>query len=237
MRRELVRREAERLGVVADADRGRLPPRRPWSTRLGGEQALTARSAARADDATRSCAAASADGVLREALQDAKYADLDGHRGGRRGTTTTPTARSVPAAGVRPPLDASRWRRSGSRRARWGGCAHGVPSREVARQFSIDPESKAQGGDLGRGRAVVAAAAPLRKAVEATPAGEVSDAGAGPGRLVPAQGDRTHGRRGIRAVRRGPSTQIVSELTRRKRFAALEAWLDAARDKATVTRP
>ncbi len=31
--------------------------------------------------------------------------------------------------------------------------------------------------------------------------------------------------------------QILSELTRRKRFAALEAWLDAAREAATVTRP
>ena len=31
--------------------------------------------------------------------------------------------------------------------------------------------------------------------------------------------------------------QIIGELTRRERFDALEDWLDAAREAATVTRP
>ena len=77
--------------------------------------------------------------------------------------------------------------------------------------------------------------APLRKAVETTPAGEVSEPVAGPGGwyLLKATGRTSGGIQPFADVRQA----ILSELTRRKRFAALDAWLDAARDKATVTRP
>ncbi len=61
-----------------------------------------------------------------------------------------------------------------------GRLRDGRPFSEVARQFTTDPEAKAAGGDMG----VVALSslpAPLRKAVETTPGGEVSTPAQGPG--------------------------------------------------------
>ena len=110
----------------------------------------------------------------------------------------------------------------------------GHPFGEVARQFSNDLEAKAKGGDLGR---VALASLPgsFRRAIEATPAGHVSKAIAGPGGwfLLMATGKRPAGTTPFAEVEQ----QLVRELTRRQRFEALEAWLNAVRGKATVTRP
>ena len=77
--------------------------------------------------------------------------------------------------------------------------------------------------------------APLSRALETTPAGQVTKPVQGPGGwyLLKATGlTRAHTIPFLKARK-----DVVKELTRRKRFAALEAWLGGARDKATVTRP
>ena len=74
MRRELVRREAERLGVVADP--AEVASRRSTMVdQLGGEQAL-ASALERVPMTDEQLRSGLSDGVLREALQDAKFADL-----------------------------------------------------------------------------------------------------------------------------------------------------------------
>ncbi len=230
VRRELVRREAERLGVVADP--AEVASRRSaMIDQLGGEQAL-ASALERVPMTDEQLRSGLNDGVLREALQDTKFKSLaapsaaardyyDGHRASFRQTA------SAHLWGIQ--VAAERVAESALRRLRSG---HSFA--EVARQFSSDPESKAQGGDMG----VVALSslpAPLRKAVEATPEGKVSDPVQGPGGwyLLKATGRTSGGSLPFSAVEQ----QILKELTRRKRFAALEAWLDAARDKAAVARP
>jgi parvulin-like peptidyl-prolyl isomerase len=230
VRRELVRREAERLGVVADP--AEVASRRSAMVdQLGGEQAL-ASALERVPMTDEQLRSGLSDGVLREALQDAKFKDLaatsaaawdyyDGHRASFRRTA------SAHLWGIQ--VAAERVAESALRRLRAGR-----PFEEVARQFSTDPESKANGGDMG----VVALSslpAPLRKAVAATPDGRVGEPVQGPGGwyLLKATGRTSGGSPPFSAVEQ----QILKELTRRKRFAALEAWLDAARDKAAVTRP
>jgi parvulin-like peptidyl-prolyl isomerase len=110
----------------------------------------------------------------------------------------------------------------------------GRPFQEVARQFSNDLEAKAKGGDLGR-VLMASLPVPFRKVIAATRPGHVSKPVAGPGGwfLLLAKG--------VRSDSTTPFAQaeppLVRELTRRKRFAAVEAWLNAAREKATVTRP
>ncbi len=82
VRRELVRREAERLGVVADP--AEVASRRAAMVdQLGGEEALTSalERVPMTDDQLRS---GLADGVLREALQDAKFQDLAATSAGAR---------------------------------------------------------------------------------------------------------------------------------------------------------
>ena len=230
VRRELVRREAAAAGRRRRPDRSRLPPLghgRPARERAGADFPL-----ARVPMTDAQLRSGLADGVLREALQDSKYKGLaataaaardyyDGHRGLFRQTASAHLW-TIQVAAERIAESAL------------GRLRDGRPFAEVARQFTTDPEAKAAGGDMG----VVALSslpAPLRKAVETTRGGEVSAPVQGPGGwyLVKAT-DRTSG--GIQPfadVRQA----ILSELTRRKRFAALDAWLDAARDKATVTRP
>jgi parvulin-like peptidyl-prolyl isomerase len=109
----------------------------------------------------------------------------------------------------------------------------GRPFSEVARQFSTDPESKASGGDLGT-VALSSLPAPMRKAVEDTPAGEVSDPVEGPG------GWYLFKATDVQPARTAPfpevEDQIIGELTRRERFDALEDWLDAAPRRRT-SRP
>jgi parvulin-like peptidyl-prolyl isomerase len=230
VRRALVRLEAERLGVTADA--GETEARRATMVeQLGGEEALAAalKQVPMTDEQLRS---GLTDGVLREALQDAKFEDV---------SVTTPEARDyydAHRASFREAASAHLWSiqvaaeriaESALDRLR-----SGRPFSEVARQFSTSPESKAAGGDLGT-VALASLPAPLRKAVEDTPAGEVSDPVEGPGgwylfKATDVQPARTAPFPEVR-------DQIIGELTRRERFDALEDWLDAAREAATVTRP
>jgi parvulin-like peptidyl-prolyl isomerase len=230
VRRELVRVEAERLDVAADA--GEADARRAAMVeQLGGEEALAAalKQVPMTDEQLRS---GLADGVLREALQDAKYEDLAATRSEAREYYDAHRAsfREVASAHLWSiQVAAERIAESALGRLR-----SGRPFSEVARQFSTDPESKAAGGDLGT-VALSSLPVPLRKAVEDTPAGEVSDPVEGPGgwyllKATDVQPSRT-------APFPEVEEQIVGELTRRERFDALEDWLDAAREAATVTRP
>ena len=198
---------------------------------LGGEEALAAalKQVPMTDGQLRS---GLTDGVLREALQDAKFEDL---------AATTLEARDyydVNRASFRETASAHLWSiQVAAERIAESALARlrsGRPFAEVARQFSSNPESKAAGGDLGT-VALSSLPAPLRKAVEDTPAGEVSDPVQGPG------GWYLFKATDVRPARTAPfpevRDQIIAELTRRARFDALEDWLDAAREAATVTRP
>jgi parvulin-like peptidyl-prolyl isomerase len=230
VRREIVRREAERLGVVADPKQ--VESRRSAMVdQLGGEQALVS-ALERVPMTDVQLRSGLTDGVLREALQDAKYEAVtvsaaeareyyDAHRTAFRQTASAHLW-SIQVA-------AERIAESALRRLR-----EGHPWEEVARQFSTDPEAKAAGGDLG----VVSLSSlpvPLRKAVEATRDGRVSKPVQGPGGwyLYKTAGRTPSGIAPFSEVEQ----KILNELTLRKRFAALDAWLDAARAKASVTRP
>jgi parvulin-like peptidyl-prolyl isomerase len=172
------------------------------------------------------------DGVLREALQEVRYEDVtvsgaaareyyDAHRTAFRQTASAHLW-SIQVAAERIAESAL------------GRLREGRPWDEVARQFSTDPEAKAAGGDMG----VVSLSSlptPLRKAVEATRDGQVTKPVQGPGGwYLLKTAERTSG--GVSPFSE-VRQQITQELTRRKRFAALESWLDATRAKASVTRP
>lgn len=229
-RRELVRKEAERLGVVADPEE--VESRRlAMVDQLGGEQGLVS-ALERVPMTDVQLRSGLTDGVLREALQDAKYEEM---------AASTAAAREYYAAHrteFRQTASAHVWsiQVAAERIAEsaLGRLREGRPWDEVARQFSTDPEAKAAGGDMG----VVTLSSlptPLRKAVEATPDGQVSKPVQGPGGwYLFRTADRTSG--GIPPFSE-VEQKILQELTRRKRFAALDAWLDAARAKASVTRP
>lgn len=230
VRRELERQEAERLGVAADP--AEVAARRAdMVSQLGGEDALTAAlgRVPMTDDQLRS---GLRDGVLREALQDVKFKDLaatpvqarayyDAHRASFRQTASAHLW-SIQVAAERIAQNAIQRLREGR------------PFAEVARQFSSDPESKAKGGDMG----VVALSslpATFRKAVESTPSGKVTAPVQGPGGwyVLKATGLTPARTPAFSEVEQ----QILKELTRRKRFAALDTWLDTARSQAQVTRP
>jgi parvulin-like peptidyl-prolyl isomerase len=230
VRRELVRREAERLGVTADP--GEIETRRnTMAGQLGGEQALTAalKKVPMTDAQLRRDLR---DGVLREALQDTKFTSLaatsaearayyDAHRASFHQTASAHLW-SIQVAAERIAESAL------------GRLRSGHPFEEVARQFSTDPEAKAQGGDMGT---VTLASLPatLRKAVETAKEGVAVKPVQGPGGwyVLKATDVRSAGTLAFGKVR----DQIVRELTRERRFNALEDWIDQARGKATVTRP
>jgi parvulin-like peptidyl-prolyl isomerase len=230
VRRVLVRREAARLGVVASP--AEVASRRAAMVgQLGSEKALTT-ALARVPMTDAQLRSGLADGVLREALQNSKFKGLaataaavrdyyDSHRASFRQTASAHLW-AIQVAAKRIAESAL------------GRLRDGHPFAEVARQFTTDPESKAAGGDMGV-VALRSLPAPLRKAVESTRSGKVSAPVQGPGGwyLLKATDRTSDGVQPFSDVRQA----ILRELTRRKRFAALDAWLDAARAKATVTRP
>ena len=118
------------------------------------------------------------DGILREQVQDARFPDLtatrreareyyDGHREAFR------QAAAINLGLIQ--VAAERIAESALGRLR-----DGRPFEEVARQFSTDPEAKAQGGDAGW-VLPVPSPAPLRKAAAATAVGETAGRIASPG--------------------------------------------------------
>jgi len=75
VRREFVRREAERLDVAVDADEVAARRRAQLVTQLGGEEALSA-ALAKIPITDAQLRSGLRDGVLREAVQDAKYGSI-----------------------------------------------------------------------------------------------------------------------------------------------------------------
>ena len=229
--RELVRREAERLGVVADpADV--LRRRKAMAGELGGEAKLKAAlEGVPMTDAQLQRDLE--DGVLREALQDAKYPSLAATRQAAR----TYYERNRSDLFGRPAslhLGAILVHAKPIAENALARLRSGRPFEEVARQFTIDPEAKANGGDLGW---VLTSSlpAPLRRAAAAAKPGTVSKPVEGPGGwyVLKVLAERAAGVTPFAKVERS----LIAELTRRERFKALDAWLASARDKATVTEP
>lgn len=230
VRRELVRREAARLGIEADA--GEVDARRAAiAEQLGGDEALKTaleRVPMSEDQLRRSLE----DGVLVEELQDAKFPKLSATRGESREYYDGHRDLFRQAAAVHLGLIQVKAERIAE--SALGRLREGRPFEEVARQFSTDPEAKAQGGDAGW-VLLGSIPEPLRKAAAATAVGKVAGPVAGPGGWFL-----------LTVIARKPAgltpfadaeATIVKELTRRQRFKALEDWLDAARQKATVSEP
>jgi parvulin-like peptidyl-prolyl isomerase len=229
--RELVRQEAERLGVVADpADVRRR--RKTIADQLGGEAALVA-ALKRVPMSEAQLRRDLEDGVLREALQNAKFPRLAATRKAARAyyernvdaRFTSPAAVHLAAIRVltRPIAENALARLRAGR-----------PFAEVARQFTNDAESRDKGGDLGW---VLASSlpVPLRRSAAGLKPGAVGKPVQGPGgwyvlKVVAARPARV-------TLFPAVARRLIAELTLQERIKALDAWLAAARKRATVTRP
>jgi parvulin-like peptidyl-prolyl isomerase len=230
VRRELLRREAERLGVTADPSE--VESRRATMVRqAGGEDALTV-ALQRVSITDAQLRRGLEDGVLHDAVQDAKFGDLAATSAQARAYYDAHPAAFREAGSVH--LYAIKVAAERIAATALTRVHEGHPFAEVARQFTQDLDAKAKSGDLGR---VALGSLPpmLLKAVRTTPSGSVSRPVKGPDGwyLLKATGLRPAG------VTRFDDVEgaLVKELTREKRFRALEKWLDGARDKASVTRP
>lgn len=228
--RELVRAEAQRLGLAADE--AEVESRvAAVSARLGGDAALksametAAMSAAQFRENLRA-------GVLREAVQDARFPRVKAGPGavrrfydGRRADLfTEPAAVKLGAIVVRNEGIAG----NAIKRLR-----QGRPFEEVSRQFSIDPEIKDAGGMLGwlDPRSLPE---PLGKAVGRLGVGRISAPVAGPGgtwvfKVLARRPQRLAPFASVRA-------QIEDGLTGRRRSAALDKWLATGRKDALIER-
>jgi len=228
--RELVRAEAERLGLAADESEvaSRVAA---VGAQLGGDAALksalekAAMSAAQFRESLRA-------GVLREAVQDARFPHVKAGPGAARrfyerrraDLFTEPAAVKLGAIVVRNDGIAG----NAIKRLR-----QGRPFEEVSRQFSIDPEIKDAGGMLGwlDPRSLPG---PLGKAVGRLRVGQISAPVAGPGgtwvfKVFARRSQRVAPFASVRA-------QIEHGLTGRRRSAALDKWLATARKDALIER-
>ena len=226
--RELVRQEAARLGVTADA--ATVDKRiADLTTQMGGAAALK-KSLAAAKSTPAQLRQSITDGVLRQAVQDALFRKVTVGQGAVRAYYRShvkdlfTTAASVHLGAI--PVRARLIAENALKRIR-----QGHPFAEVARQFSIDPESKANGGDMGW---VTAASlpAPLQKVVTGAKAGVVAKpiAAAGGWYVLDVIASRPAQVLSFAKVRAG----LQTELTRVKRSHALDTWIAAARKKASI---
>jgi parvulin-like peptidyl-prolyl isomerase len=229
--RELVRQEAERLGVVADPAKVRAR-RKTMAAQVGGEAGLVA-ALKRVPMTEVQLQRDLEDGVLREALQDAKYPGRTATRKAARAYYERHLRQSfVRPASIR--LGAIRVPAEPIAESALARLRSGRPFHEVARQFTTDLEAKANGGDLGW---VLASSlpTPLRKVAAAMKTGDVSKPFAGPGGWYVLKVLGKHPARvtPFAAVER----RLIEELTLLERSKALDAWLVSARSKATVAGP
>ena len=230
VRRELVREEAARLGVKADPAEV-AARRRNMVTQFGGDQALSA-ALKQVPMTDAQLVSDLGDGVLRQAVQDALFKRLTAtsaaahaYYATHRSEFTRPA--TVHVWGILVPAEAIAESAIGRLRS-------GHPFSEVARQFSTDPEAKDQGGDMG----VVALSslpAPMRKAVEDVPSGTVTRPVRGPGGWYVLKATSLTPARTLSFA--AVDKLVLSQLTDQLRFKALDRWLDAARARATVTKP
>ena len=228
--RELVRAEAQRLGLAADE--AEVESRvAAVSARLGGDAALksalekAAMSAAQFRGSLRV-------GVLRDAVKDARFPQLKAGPGAaRRFYERRRADLFTESAAVK--LGEIVVRNDGIAGNAIKRLRQGHPFAEVSRQFSIDPEIKAAGGMLGwvdpRSLPV-----PLGKAVARLRVGQISAPVAGPGgtwvfKVLARRPQRVTPFASVRA-------QIEDGLTGRRRSAALDKWLATARKHALIER-
>lgn len=228
--RELVRAEAERLGLAAaEAEvESRLAA---VSEQFGGDEALAAalRQAAMSEEQLRESLTI---GVLREAVQDARFPGVSAGREAARDFYERRRADLFTRAGA-VKLGAIVVRNDGIAGNAIRRLRRGRPFREVARQFSIDPEIKAAQGMLGwtDPRSLPG---PLGAAVTRLPVGRLSAPVAGPGGtwVFKVFARRPEEVTPFARVRK----DIESALTARRRSAALDEWLAAARKDARIER-
>jgi parvulin-like peptidyl-prolyl isomerase len=226
--RELVRAEAQRLGLAADAAEveRRLAA---VGAQLGGDAALkVARErAALSEDQLRESLRA---GVLRKAVQDARFPQVKaGPAAARRFYERRRADLFTTAAAVK--LGAIVARNEGIAGNAVKRLRAGRPFEEVARQFSVDPELKSAGGAMGwiDPRSMPE---PLSRAVARLRVGATSRPVAGPGG---AWIFRVLARRPQRVVPFASArAQIQDALTGRRRAAALDKWLATARKDALI---
>jgi len=228
--RELVRAEAQRLGLTADE--AEVESRvAAVGGQLGGDAALKAalEQAALSEAQLRESLRA---GVLREAVQDARFPHVKaGPAVARRFYERRRADLFTTAAAVK--LGAIVVRNEGIAGNAIKRLRAGRPFEEVARQFSTDPELKSAGGAMGwiDPRSMPE---PLSKAVARLRVGETSLPVAGPGGAWIFQ---VLARRPQRVVPFASArAQIQDALTGRRRAAALDQWLATARKDALIER-
>jgi parvulin-like peptidyl-prolyl isomerase len=229
--RELIREEASRLGVTVDAARVRA--RRATIVKdLGGVAGLKA-ALTHARMSSEQLLESVRAGVVRDALQQAKFrtmtvterAERSYYTKHRKDLFTKPATVRLSIVVVRTQMIAE----NAIARLRAGR-----PFAEVARQFSRDAESSANGGDIGW---VLTTSLPqaLRKAAANASPGAVS-------KPVLAAGGwyvlRVTARRAARLMSFAEvRARLRAQLSAAKRSQALDAWLTRARKEATITRP
>lgn len=229
--RDIMYREAERLG--AEADESVIAKRLDELESAYGDAAVLDAVLDRAGLDRSQLRRSVADGVLRESLRDAKFSSTTVsakavnayYRRNVRRLFTDPASVHLAAIQVRTEKVAEN---------AIGLLAEGRPFSEVAHALSTDPASRDNGGDLGW---VLTSSLPLplHKAVAASGPGLITKPVGGgsmwyvlnvigerPARVIPLDEVRT---------------RLTDELTRVERAQALERWLDAARERATVVLP
>jgi len=228
--RELVRAEAERMGLTADEAEveSRVVA---LGAQLGGDAALKSalEQASVSEAQLRESLRA---GVLRTAVQDARFARVKaGPAAARRFYERRRADLFTQPAAVK--LGAIVARNEGIAGNAIKRLRAGRPFEEVARQFSVDPELKSAGGAMGwiDPRSMPE---PLSKAVARLRVGATSRPVAGPGG---AWIFKVLARRPQRVVPfAGARAQIQGALTGRRRAAALDKWLATARKDALIER-
>jgi len=228
VRRVLVRRDAARVGVTVD-DAAVQAALSALSERSGGEAALTS-----ALDAARlsrdQLKDAVANGLLEAGLANSLFPDLHAGDAAARsfyrrnaGALFTTGAKvrlgkiTMPGVVIADKVAAR--------------LTAGAPFAATAQRFSMDPETRAQGGLLGW-VSVVTLPPEVRAALAGLQAGGVTDPVRSFGRW---QLFKLYARRPASVT---PFADVAGtirhELTRRRRAAALDDWLARARERATV---
>lgn len=228
VRRLLVRLEAERLGIRIgdDAVRQRVSD---LEEKAGGAEALDAvlQQASMTRDQLGEAVGYS---LLAEAVADAKNANMEASPGQvrafydrHRGDLYT-TAASYRLGKITVPGE--KLAEKLVRRLR-----HGASFRDVARRYSMDPQTRYQGGDLGWVSAFTVPREVLA-AIELVAPGGVADPVWSSGKW---QVFKVLARRPAHAVPFAEARDpIARELTRRRRAKALDRWLDAEVRRADV---
>lgn len=227
IREELVRQEVERLGVAVSgaAIEERITG---LADALGGKEALRER-VREAGLTTAQLRSAVAVVLLAERLQETRYADVRATRAQARRFYDENVALFAAPAEVE--LADLAVRTEAAARDVRKRIVAGQSFGSAARQFSVDPELKAARGMLGWVR-VDSIPGAARRVVEGLPVGELSE----PVRagtlwhLFKVLARREERVRSFADV----AAELVDDLTRRERSAALARWLERERRRADV---